>query len=343
LDSLTQAVLGATVGELVLGKKVGNKAPLWGAIAGTIPDLDVLLNFFVGDVQSTLWHRTFSHSFIFLTLAAPLLGYLVYFLHRNSTSANPIDWFWLFFWGLITHPLLDSCTNYGTMLFYPFSDFRVAFRTIYIIDPLYTLPLLIATIAVLFMRRNSRTRKNTARLAIILSTAYLLLTSANKLYVNHVVKHSLEEQQISHEKFMSSPTFFNNLLWSVIVKSGSDYYVGYYSILDNKKQIDFNKISQQKGILLPYLQKAKAEDRQLILELLEFTEYFYLLEPVGDGLNLYDLRFGKLSGWFDDAQNYIFTFSINSQEEELRIERVDAKLELQREDFLRLLKRTQGN
>ena len=64
MDSLTQIVLGAAVGEAVLGRKIGNKAILWGAIAGTIPDLDVLSKLFVDDVTANEWHRGFSHSIL---------------------------------------------------------------------------------------------------------------------------------------------------------------------------------------------------------------------------------------------------------------------------------------
>lgn len=343
MDSLTQAVLGATVGEVVLGKKVGNKAPLWGAIAGTIPDLDVVLNFFVGEVQSTLWHRTFSHSLLVLTLVTPVLGYLVFLLHRRSSAASFGDWNKLIFWGLITHPLLDSCTNYGTMIFYPLSEVRIAWRTIFIIDPLYTLPLLVGSIAVLFMAKTSLKRRRTAIVALSISTFYLLLTMLNKLNVNHIVEDNLKAQNISHEKFMTSPTFFNNLLWSVVVKEEEQYYVGYYSLLDDDQRIEFSEIPQQKELLLPYLQEADAESRELLLGLIEFTEYFYALEKVENGIYLYDLRFGKISGWFEYAQDFIFSFHIFSEGDKVEIRRVESELNVEEENFSRLLERTLGN
>ncbi|MDF9800665.1 inner membrane protein [Catalinimonas alkaloidigena] len=342
MDSLTQAVLGATVGEVVLGKKVGNKAPFWGAVAGTIPDLDVVLNFFVGEVQSTIWHRTFSHSLLVLTLVTPVFGYLVFLLYRRSSVASFGDWSNLFFWGLITHPLLDSFTNYGTMIFYPLSDVRVAWRTIFIVDPLYTLPLLFASIAVLFMAKTSLIRKRTAVLALSISTFYLFLTIINKINVNHIVEENLKSQSISHQKYMTSPTFFNNLLWSVVVKADGQYYVGYYSLLDDDKQIDFSEIPQQKALLLPYLQGADAESRALLLELIEFTEYFYALEPGENSIYLYDLRFGKISGWFKYTRDFIFSFHIQDKNSGIEINRTPSELELKDESVNRLLERTLG-
>lgn len=86
MDSLTQIVLGAAVGELVLGKKVGNKAILWGAIAGTIPDLDVLTRPFVDGLRANELHRGVTHSILFSAVMAPLLGWWLK-RHRRSLLA----------------------------------------------------------------------------------------------------------------------------------------------------------------------------------------------------------------------------------------------------------------
>jgi inner membrane protein len=267
----------------------------------------------------------------------------VFLLHRRSSAASFGDWNKLFFWGLITHPLLDSCTNYGTMIFYPLSDMRVAWRTIFIIDPLYTLPLLAGSIAVLFMAKTSLKRRRTAIVALSLSTFYLLLTMLNKINVNHIVEDNLKAQNISHQKYMTSPTFFNNLLWSVVVKGEEQYYVGYYSLFDSDKQIDFSEIPQQKALLLPYLQEADAKSRELLLGLIEFAEYFYALEKVENGIYFYDLRFGKISGWFEYAQDFIFSFHIFSERSKVEVGRVESELNIEEENFNRLLERTLGN
>lgn len=343
MDSLTQAILGATVGEVVLGKKVGNKAPLWGAVAGTIPDLDVVLNFFVGEVQSTLWHRTFSHSLFVLTLAAPLFGYLAYLIYRRRSSASFSDWTMLFFWGLITHPLLDGCTNYGTMLLYPFSMERIAWRTIFIIDPLYTLPMLIATISVLFMKKDSLKRRKTANLGLSISTAYLAMTFFVKAHVETIVKATLKEQQISYQKLMTSPAFFNNILWSTVVKSEGGYHVGYYSLLDDDRQIDFKYLPQNEALLLPYLEAASPEKNELIQDLIKFTELFYAMREAEQGIVLNDLRFGIMTGWFDLSKDFIFTFHIFKEADEVKVERAEPDVQPSGEDFNRLLNRTLGN
>ena len=149
MDSITQIVLGAACGEIALGKKIGNKAILFGAIGGTIPDLDVLIGklFYTNEIDSLAFHRGIMHSIPFAIVGALIFGFLFYkvydygYLRRGTTSLK--DWIWLFFLSILTHPILDSFTPYGTQLFLPFSDYRVAFNNIAVVDPLYTLPLLL--------------------------------------------------------------------------------------------------------------------------------------------------------------------------------------------------------
>ena len=158
MDSLTQIVLGAAVGEAVLGKKVGNKAMLWGALAGTIPDLDVLARYFVDTVTAIEWHRGFSHSILFSIVFAPIFGWLVWQIHKKQ-NASWREWSWLFFWGLFTHPILDAFTTWGTQLFWPFK-IRLAFQSIFVIDPLYTIPFLIFVVLAAFQKRTSPKRES---------------------------------------------------------------------------------------------------------------------------------------------------------------------------------------
>src|SRR5690606_30258481 len=139
MDSLTQIVLGAAVGEAVLGKKIGNKAMLYGANAGTIPDLDTFTSYATATVSALEIHRGCTHSILFSVVFVPIFGWLV---SRYEKRANFKDWSWLFFWEFLTHPLLDAHTTWGTQLFWPF-DLRLAYKNIFVIDPLYTLPFLI--------------------------------------------------------------------------------------------------------------------------------------------------------------------------------------------------------
>src|SRR5690606_37923170 len=153
----------------------GNKALVWGAFGGTIPDLDVLGGFFMGEVEYVNFHRGYSHSLIFAFIIAPILGWLV---SKSAWSVGQPTLFWvkLFFWSIFTHPLLDIFTSYGTQIFLPFSDYRVELNTIFIIDPAYTLPMLTALIMLMFYRRESNRRRKIIYSGIAISHVYLLFT-----------------------------------------------------------------------------------------------------------------------------------------------------------------------
>ena len=74
MDSITQATLGAAVGEWLLGRKLGNRALAWGALLGTLPDLDVLIAPFLDTAGNLWWHRGPSHSLLVMLLASWLLS-----------------------------------------------------------------------------------------------------------------------------------------------------------------------------------------------------------------------------------------------------------------------------
>lgn len=255
MDSITQIVLGAACGEAVLGKKIGNKALLFGAIGGTIPDLDVFVGSLLYDnqIQAMAFHRRFMHSAVFAILGAFGIGWLVFKLYdkgkrKSSTSLN--DWRRLFFWSLLTHPLLDCFTPYGTQLFYPFSDHRVALNNIAVADPLYTLPFLICIIVLMFYKRQSRRRQLWLRIGISVSSTYMLFTLGNKIYVDKVFKDSLANQGIEAKRFRTQPTILNNILWYGVAETEDNYYLGFYSLFDSETIVnDWKIISKSPTII----------------------------------------------------------------------------------------------
>ena len=156
MDSLTQIVLGAACGEAILGKKIGNKALLFGAIGGTIPDLDVFVGrlLYSNEIQAMAFHRGFMHSILFAVLACFTFGWLTYKLYNSNKrkgTTTQKDWILLFFWSIFTHPILDCFTPYGTQLFAPFSNYRIAFNNISVADPFYTIPFLLCMIILMFL------------------------------------------------------------------------------------------------------------------------------------------------------------------------------------------------
>lgn len=307
MDSISQIVLGAAVGEAVCGKRAGNKALYWGALAGTIPDLDILASPFLDMVGELTFHRSITHSFFFAFLVSPLLGWLVKKLYaKDETTCK--DWTLLFFLGFTTHALLDSFTTWGTQLFYPFSSYGVAFHTIFVIDPLYTVPFLICTVAVLFYSRKDRRRRYWNYAGLILSCGYLMITVVNKLAVNQVFEKALNHQGVQFSRYSTKPTPFNTLLWNVTAEADSGYYIGYYSFLDKDQQIDFRYFPRNQHLLEPYLPNAKLQ------RLLDVTTGYYVVEKSGDSLQIKDLRFGQLDGWGAAKEDFTFVYTVTRED-----------------------------
>lgn len=117
----------------------------------------MFLRGFYHPIDAALIHRGFSHSLVFAILMGPLLGWLIHRLYKKRYEQK--TWMWLFFLGIVTHPLLDIFTNYGTEFLWPFS-LRITFNTVFVIDPLYTVPFMITLLVALFMKRDNPKRKN---------------------------------------------------------------------------------------------------------------------------------------------------------------------------------------
>jgi len=310
MDSLTQIVLGAAVGEAVLGKKVGNKAMFYGAIAGTIPDLDILANYFTDTVTAIEWHRGFSHSIFFSIIFAPIFGWLIFKLERKGTGSWK-DWSWLMFWGLFTHPILDAFTTWGTRLFWPF-DLRLAFQNIFVIDPLYTLPFLMFLILALQQKRDSPKRGRYNALGLIISSAYLVLSLVLKGIAFKKITESLEAQEIGYLEMDIRPSPFNTVLWSANVDAGDAYLIGNYSFFDNQP-VEFSRYPKNHELLGSLVGNDK------IQRLKKITEGWYTINEVNGQLFFNDLRFGLMSLDPGETQ-FAFNYKLVLQDDNLLIE-----------------------
>lgn len=295
MDSLTQIALGASVGEAVLGHRVGRKAALWGAIGGTLPDLDVLIPF--GDpVADFTFHRSFSHSVIILALLTPLMVWLIRKIHP-ADAAHRKGWFALVYLAFLTHVLLDSCTVYGTQIFWPLSDYPMTWGSIFIIDPLYTLPLIAGVIAVAFFRRNPRSayRFNLAMLA--LSTLYLGWSFAAKYHTHGIAREELVRQGIEYRQLMSLPGPFNTVLWRFVVMTPNGYAEGWYSLLGSDRVIEFTHRDSATELL------SGLEAHWPVTRLQWFTKGFYRVVRQDESVIMQDLRMGG-------GDYYVFQFKV---------------------------------
>lgn len=332
MDSLTQIVLGGAVGEAVLGKKVGNKAILWGAIGGTIPDLDTIPGQFLDTVSRLEIHRGFSHSIVFALLISPLLGVLLSWLYRKKNEASLWGWTQLFFWTIFTHPLLDIFTTWGTQLLWPM-EWRIAIQSIFVIDPLYTLPFLLCLIAVLILKRTNPKRKSWNKLGLIISSTYLVISVVIKLYVDRVFETSLERDQIEYKRFDSRPTPLNTLLWTSNIEQKNAFLISYYSLFDETKELEYFEFPKNEDLLKPYRNHSKIE------RLIKLTKGFYTIEKMGKGIAMNDLRFGLTEGFDQGKGDFVFTYFIFYENNELVVEQKEQKFDGMNEVMDKLWKR----
>ncbi len=333
MDSLTQIVLGAAVGEAVLGKKVGNKALLYGAIAGTIPDLDSFAPLFTDTLTSIEVHRGFTHSIFFSVLFAPIFGWLISRIEKR-TEVRWQDWSWLMFWGLITHPLLDAHTTWGTQLFWPL-DLRLAYKNIFVIDPLYTLPFLVFVILVMRSKTGSAKRKRYNNLGLIVSSVYMICTIALKGITYYKFKEALEKQDITYNQIQTRPSPFNTIMWSANVELENRYLLADYSIFDSKP-ILFKAIPKNHDFADQFKNE---KDLQRIIDI---SQGWYSIAKRDDKLVFNDLRFGTYDLQQEDP-NFVFSYFLKEKKGKLVVEEVPRDTKQAKQVMTKLLRRVFGN
>jgi inner membrane protein len=295
MDSLTQIALGAAVGEAVMGRKVGWRALVWGAICGTLPDLDVFIP--LGDaVRDFTYHRAASHSLFVLAALTPLVVWLILRLHPQ-TRDHWRGWGALVYLAFATHVLLDSFTVYGTQIFWPLDSTPMTWSTVFIIDPLYTLPLLVGVLAALLLSRARAWGRRLNAAGLVLSTLYLALSLVAKFTVERTAHVSLRAQQIPYERLLTTPAPFNIVLWRVLAMTPDGYLEGFRSLLDKTDRLKVTRHESSPGLL------AGLEENWPVRRLRWFTKGFYSVSRLGDAVVITDLRMGL-------DPDYVFRFKV---------------------------------
>ena len=299
MDTITQMALGAAVGEAVLGRKMGGRAILWGAALGTLPDLDIIINPFVDGVVEMRNHRGFTHSVFFCLAFSPVIGSLLnrWYTHQNAGWQR---WTWMVFLIFVTHILIDTITTYGTQVLYPVSDTPFTTDSMFIIDPLFTLPLLAGLILSLFLKRNSQFRRVANGTGLTLGTLYLIWGLGIKSHVHTVFSESFTNQYGYHDMLKTTPNGPNTFLWTGYAVRNDTVYNATYSIFDTSQDLDFLPIPRNTHLIEPYM-----EDRA-VETLLWFSRGYYTAEMADSSLYFYDLRFGRDELWLTDQGNFVW-------------------------------------
>ena len=314
VDSLTQAILGASVGEVVLGRRLGNWSMAWGAAFGTLPDLDVLFTPFFDHAGWLWWHRGPSHSILVMIMASLFMARpLSKLWNKAKVSPTLAGWFVFLVWS--THVLIDCFTTYGTLIYWPFDGARVAFNNLFIIDPLFTLPIMICLIWAAFMRKAKQLSKRRRLNAIGLGLAclYVGLSFGAKAIISREIEADLTRQGVEYSDRFESPTAFNIILWRAVVNEEEHIRVGYRSLFDGSSR-------PMRWTLYPKGREAAASlGRSRELDLVRhFSGDWWIARSHAKGIWIGDTRFGEMRDWGNRKgmvdHRFVFSWDLLSAE-----------------------------
>jgi len=323
MDSLTQIVLGSTVAALAVPAAQRRRALVAGAILGTLPDLDTLPMLFshADAVARMTQHRAASHSLLVL----PFVGLLLWWLARwrwHTVQAAPKAWLLAIQLALLTHPILDAFTVYGTQLLWPLPFSPTMWASVWIVDPAYTLPLLAGCIVAAI--HGSAPKAGRWLIAgLVLSSTYLLWSLAAKAWVERDARAALATMGLANAPHFSVPMPLNTLLWQVVAMTPQGYLIGERSLIADRKPIQFRAYASDTVAL------AQARDTvPAVARLLWFNHGFMRAHVDAEQrLIVADLRMGQ-------EPDYNFQFVVAQraagQWQPITVERVPAPLLLTR-------------
>jgi len=300
MDSFTQIVLGGAVAAAIAPAGHRRAALLAGAALGTLPDLDaLLLGFTTADPVALMTeHRSYSHSLLVLPWVAALIWWLFKRFGHGRVAQAPARWFWAILLALITHPLLDAFTVYGTQLWWPFTPHPTMWSSVFIIDPLYTVWLLIGC-AVAWFARSRPIAQKALIAALVLSSGYLGWSLLAKYTVEREADRALTAMGLGDAPRFSAATPFNTLLWQVVAMTPSGYVIGERSLVADHGPMTFQGYPSN----VQALRQAEAAGLPAVARLNWFNRGFMRARVVEGQLQVSDLRMGL-------EPDYTFTFAV---------------------------------
>ena len=219
MDPLTQGTIGAVLPQALSKKNLGVVA-LLGFLSGMAPDLDIFIRSSTDPLLSLEYHRQFTHSLVFIPFGGLICALFLFVVFKKISPFN-FKKTWLYCTlGYGTHGLIDACTSYGTLLFWPFSDVRIAWNNISIIDPLFTLPLILLIALATIKKKNVY-----SKIALAWAVIYLMLGVYLHNIAINVGKEIAEQRGHIVTRIKAKPSFGNLILWKIIYESDDQFYV----------------------------------------------------------------------------------------------------------------------
>lgn len=302
MDSITHLFLGGAIGAAIAPAGQRRAAILAGAALNTVPDLDVLLLPLFTDDPVTLmtWHRSFLHSIFLL----PLIGWLVWWVCRvrgKRVNSAPLRWFWLIQACLLSHPLMDACTVYGTSLLWPLQKPPAMWSLFFIIEPVFALWLLLGCVIAWCIPKKPWGQRG-AMLGVLLAAAVIGVAGMSKWKVDREADRTLASMGLAHAPRFSTPMPFTTLLWRVVAMTPTGYVDAERSVFDRGPMVfrghpsNVQALERVKAIGIPAATR------------LDWFNHGFMRAQVQDGhLVLSDLRMGL-------DPDYTFNFAVARQQ-----------------------------
>ena len=228
MDPLTQGTIGAVLPQALSKKNLGIVA-LLGFLSGMAPDLDIFIRSSTDPLLSLEYHRQFTHSLVFIPFGGLICALFLFVVFKKISPFN-FKKTWLYCTlGYGTHGLIDACTSYGTLLFWPFSDMRIAWNNISIIDPLFTLPLILLIALATIKKKNVY-----SKIALGWAVTYLMIGMYLHNVAINVGKEIAEQRGHTITRIKAKPSFGNLILWKTIYETDNQFYVDATNLLFNK-------------------------------------------------------------------------------------------------------------
>jgi len=218
MDPFTQGLTGIIAAQAPADNKTIRQATVAGLIGGMLPDTDIFIHAANDPLFNLLIHRHFTHSLIFIPIGGLIAALIAWLLLRRRLGFLKTYFFATL--GYATGGLLDACTSYGTYLYWPFSDQRVAWDNIAIIDPVYSLILLLS--AIIAYRKKMR---RFARIGLALALCYLIIGVAARNAATRVLLDTAHHRGHQIERIRVMPTIGNLILWRGVYENSGRFHV----------------------------------------------------------------------------------------------------------------------
>jgi inner membrane protein len=286
MDPLTQGTIGAVLPQ-TFGKKNLGLIAMLGFLSGMAPDLDIFIHSASDPLLFLEYHRQFTHSIIFIPFGGLVCASFLYLLFKKISTFNFKETWLYSTLGYGTHGLIDACTSYGTLLFWPFSDVRVAWNHISIIDPLFTLPILLFVIIAIVKKNNIY-----AKIGVVWATSYLLLGMYLHTIALNFGKGIAEERGQDIIRIQAKPSFGNLILWKIIYETNNHFHVDAINLLFDEiiEGESINKLNLEKDF--PWLEKGSQQYKD-VERFRWFSNNFLAVNPTNSD-QIIDIRYSEI-------------------------------------------------